>query len=180
MHADRSFWMPCLIRPNSAISDAQQRQGRIMSDRDISPEDAHKRAIEDYSQFSQYVRSAAQFAFGANGGAAAATLSYLTALINSSKSTQVDQRTVILGFAVSSSFFLAGVFFSMLSMYSFAVSKLYWGDHWQRVAQMGILATSRRRRVRNISNLLGWCFLVIALLAFIPGSILLVRGFFRQ
>jgi hypothetical protein len=55
-----------------------------MNERSVTPEDAHKRAIEDYSQFSQYARSSAQMAFAANGGAAAAMLSYLTALTTSS------------------------------------------------------------------------------------------------
>ena len=46
----------------------------------ISKEECNKRAIEDYSQFSQTLRAALQYAFAANGGAIIALLSCLTAL----------------------------------------------------------------------------------------------------
>jgi hypothetical protein len=49
--------------------------------------EANKRAIEDYSQYSQYVRASAQFAFAANGGAALAMLSFLTAIATAKTST---------------------------------------------------------------------------------------------
>jgi hypothetical protein len=54
------------------------------TDEDVDSADTfHKRAQEDYSQFSQHLRMSLQFVFAANGGAALAMLSCLTAVSTS-------------------------------------------------------------------------------------------------
>jgi hypothetical protein len=47
----------------------------------ISSEEKNKRAIEDYSQFSQTLRAGTQYVFAANGGAVLAMLTCLTAVV---------------------------------------------------------------------------------------------------
>ena len=75
-----------------------------MAKRDVSQEDAHKRAVEDYSQFSQFARMSAQFTFGANGGAAAAILSFLTTTVNSASiNTDFNRHVIVHTFAIACS-----------------------------------------------------------------------------
>jgi hypothetical protein len=148
----------------------------------VDPDDAHKRAIEDYSQFAQYTRSSAQFAFAANGGAAVAILSYLTAIINSSnKNPTLDISAITRGFTISCSIYLTGLFFSIISMYLFSISKLYWGNYWEGVAKTGELNfEGRRSTIRRASHVVGWVFLILSALLFVPGSVFAVLGFFKQ
>ena len=106
--------------------------------RDVSKEDAHKRAIEDSSQFSQYARTSAQFAFAGNGGAAAAILSFLTAITNSAtKNSAIDTNVIVRSFAIASSCYLAGLFFSMVAMFPFYRAKQNWGNAWENTAFTG-------------------------------------------
>jgi multidrug efflux pump subunit AcrB len=153
-----------------------------VNERDISREDGHKRAIEDYSQFSQYARSAAQFAFAANGGAAGAVLSFMTALVNSPiPKSSFDKPVIIHTFAVACSCYLAGVLTSIASMWFFAVSKKRWGDAWKDTALTGQIdfksyfsrAAQHLEQCANVT-------LVVSALIFGIGSAFAVLGFFRQ
>jgi hypothetical protein len=153
----------------------------LQDGRDISREDAHKRAIEDYSQFSQYARSAAQFAFAANGGAAAAILSFLTAMVNSTSKTPFDKTIIIHNFAVACSCYLAGLLISIASMVFFAVSKKRWGDAWEDTALTGEIDFNSRfsraaQRLEHFAN----GALVLSALTFAGGSAFAVLGFFQQ
>jgi hypothetical protein len=58
----------------------------------VDSHEAHTRAVADYLEFSQFARTAAQFTFAANGGAAAAVLSFLTTTVNSAVKTEFDRR----------------------------------------------------------------------------------------
>src|SRR3979409_1113477 len=101
----------------------------------MSSEDAHKRAIEDYSQHSQNVRASAQFLFAANGGSALAMLSFLTAITTTNNLNGiVSIPTVIHSFAYAAGFYLAGVFLTISSTYIMALAKQQWGDFWEHVA----------------------------------------------
>ena len=111
--------------------------------RDISKEEAHRRAVEDYSQFSQYARNSAQFAFTANGGAAGAILTFLTAIITSQAVTNpaisnvIDPKIIIWNFAISSSFYLAGLLFSVVAMFLYSLSKENSGHAWEDTVATG-------------------------------------------
>jgi hypothetical protein len=151
------------------------------SNRDISREDGHKRAIEDYSQFSQYARSAAQFAFAANGGAAAAILSFLTAMVNSVSKTPFDKTIIVHYFAVASSCYLGGLLISIASMYFFAISKKRWGDAWEDTALTGkIDFNSEFSRAAQWLESCANGALVLSAVIFGIGSAFAVLGFFKQ
>lgn len=151
--------------------------------RDVSEEDSHKRALEDYSQFSQYARTSAQFAFGANGGAAAAILSFLTSLVNSASKTLppiIDPKIIIHNFAIASSLYLAGLLISITTMYFFALSKKRWGDAWEDTAFTGKVNfdgffAKAAQRFEDWA----WVFLTLSALAFAGGSYFSVVGFFQ-
>src|SRR5258708_7395298 len=100
-----------------------------------SAEDSHKRAIEDYSQYSQYMRASAQFAFAANGGAALAMLSFLTAIYTAKDvSNKISLTTVTQSFACAAAFYLLGLFLSIIAMYAMSLSKERWGHFWEAIA----------------------------------------------
>jgi hypothetical protein len=61
-----------------------------------SPESYTKRAIEDYSQFAQHLRSSVQFVFAANGGAVIAMLSCLTAVCTAKDVTNAIQVAILI------------------------------------------------------------------------------------
>jgi hypothetical protein len=142
-------------------------------------EDAHKRAVEDYSQFSQYARSCAQFAFGANGGAAAALLSFSTSIVK----TPLDDNTklIIKGFSFASSFYLFGVLISLFSMYLFAVAKKKWGDAWDDASSQSGSIDYDGTDARGAHRLekAAWSVLFVTAIAFAVGSGFAVSGFFR-
>ncbi|MDQ6707948.1 MAG: hypothetical protein M3Z85_18480 [Acidobacteriota bacterium] len=103
----------------------------------VDSNEAHKRAVADYSEFSQFARTAAQFTFGANGGAAAAILSFLTTTVNSAVKTEFDRRLIVHNFSIGCSFYVAGLLVAAISMYFFARSKKRWGDAWEDAAFTG-------------------------------------------
>ena len=163
----------------STISVMSEKQVVTARERDMSKEDAHKRAIEDYSQFSQYARTCAQFVFTANGGAAAAILSFLTAIIKPPAPVH-EARTIVMGLAISASFYLAGAFFSLASMFSFYQSKQYWAHAWEDTAFTGYIDfDSRFSRGGYVWGRLGSITLVISALFFVVASFFAVWGFFR-
>ena len=145
----------------------------------MSSEDAHKRAIEDYSQYSQYARASAQFAFAANGGAALAMLSFLTAIATANHANPaISIDTVVRSFAYAAAFYLCGVLLSTLAMYAMSLSKQYWGHFWEDIALGGTadFKSSFARRGERL-NKIGVSLLVMAAAAFVPGSAFAVLGF---
>ena len=95
-------------------------------------EDFHKRAIEDYSQFSQHLRACLQFVFAANGGAAIAMLSCLTAITTAKEvNSAISVTTLLFRFACSAGFYLGGVFCAVLALCAFTASKENWGHFWE-------------------------------------------------
>jgi hypothetical protein len=150
-------------------------------ERTIKLEEANKRAIEDYSQFSQYARTAAQFAFGANGGAAAAILSFLTTTVNSSAQNSFDRGIIVRDFAIASAFYLTGLLISIGSMYLFARSKKLWGDAWENTALTGIVNFNSpfARAAQRLENR-AWGTFALSGVALAVGSFFAVIGFFQQ
>jgi hypothetical protein len=97
-----------------------------------SSPDFEKRAIEDDSQFSQHLRACLQFVFAANGGAAVAMLSCLTAISTASQTNKaIDVPTLLFRFACSAGFYLGGVFCALLALFAFTLSKQNWGHFWE-------------------------------------------------
>jgi hypothetical protein len=152
----------------------QQRDG-------YSAEDFHKRAIEDYSQFSQHLRACLQFVFAANGGAAIAMLSCLTAVCTAKElSAAISVATLLSRFACSAAFYLGGVFCAVLSLCAFTMSKQNWGHFWEDNALLAEVDFRKEfaRRGETLSKL-GFGLLVLGAVAFVPGSIMAVAAFFR-
>lgn len=90
----------------------------------VSAEDANKRAVEDYSQYSQYWRMAAQFSFAANGGAALAMLSFLTAITTAKELNKlVSIETVIRYFSFAAALYLLGVLLVTLALFLMSTAK---------------------------------------------------------
>ncbi len=104
-----------------------------MSTEPAAPPDIyHKRAEADYLQFSQHLRTCLQFIFAANGGAALAMLSCLTAVATAKDvNSAIDVPTVLSRFATSALFFLSGVFCAVVALGAFSVSKQNWGHFWE-------------------------------------------------
>ena len=112
----------------------------------VDSHEAYKRAIADYLESSQFARTAAQFTFGANGGAAAAVLSFITTTVNSAVKTEFDRRLIVHNFSIGCSFYVVGLLVAAISMYFFAKSKKRWGDAWGR-------PKARKRRLANAHSL---------------------------
>ena len=116
----------------------------------VDSHEAHKRAVADYLEFSQFARTAAQFTFGANGGAAAAVLSFITTTANSGQLTIFDRRLIVRNFSIGCSFYVAGLLVAAISMYFFARSKKRWGDAWEDASCSPAATTSRVPRRRRL------------------------------
>jgi hypothetical protein len=136
--------------------------------------EANKRAIEDYSQYSQYVRASAQFAFAANGGAALAMLSFLTAIATAKTSTGAFRfQRSRLPLPTQPAFIWRDS-----SMYVMAYSTQYWGHRWEDAALTGKPDFSGPYAQRaNAMTKAGFLLLIASAIAFIPGSFFVVRGF---
>lgn len=163
-----------------------QDRPETQNDRDgvvkVDAQEAHKRAIEDYSQFSQYARSAAQFTFAANGGAAAAILSFLTTTVNSAVSSNFfNRRLIVHNFSIGCSLYVGGLLIAIASMYFFARAKKRWGDAWEDAAFTGTydfnaFFASRAQRLEDRA----WITLVLSAFMLAVGSFFSVLGFFKQ
>jgi hypothetical protein len=153
----------------------------ISRDRDqkMSAEDANKRSIADYLEYSQYARASAQFAFAANGGASLAMLSFLTALTTAKDQNNVIQLSVVVhSFAYAATFYLSGLFLSIVAMYVLSLSKQYWGHFWEEIA-LGETVNFRGPFARRADRLnwIGIGLLILSALAFVPGSAFAVGAF---
>lgn len=141
----------------------------------------HKRAQEDHSQFSQHLPTSIQFVFAANGGAALAMLSCLTAVCTAKDVNAALSVPVLLSrFAWSALFYLAGVFCAVLSLYPFSASKQNWGHFWEDNALAGN-ADFRKPYARRgeLLSRIGFGLLLAGALAFVPGSITALAVFLR-
>lgn len=142
-------------------------------------EDAHKRAIEDYSQFSQHLRTTAQFVVAANGGAALAMLSCLTALVTKQADVEyVSVQNITSHFAYAAGFYLLGVFTLIAALFSLALSKMNWGHFWENAAlcheiDFKHFYSRRGERLQTI----GFAGLGVAALLFVPGSVAAITAF---
>lgn len=144
-------------------------------------DDFHKRAIEDYSQFSQHLRACLQFVFAANGGAAIAMLSCLTAIATAKDlNAAISVATLLTRFACSAAFFLGGVFCAVLSLGAFTASKENWGHFWEDNALLEEVDFEKKfaQRGERLSRL-GFVLLLLGAVAFVPGSVMAVAAFFR-
>jgi multidrug efflux pump subunit AcrB len=148
---------------------------------DVDAETAHKRALEDYSQFSQFARTAAQFTFGANGGAAAAVLSFLTTTVNSAVKTEFDRRLIVHNFSIGCSFYVAGILVAAISMYFFARSKKRWGDAWEDAAFTGKYSFESQFAVaaQKLEDI-AWLTLIVSAAMLAAGSFFSLFGFLKQ
>lgn len=153
---------------------------RIRRRFEVSAQEAGRRAVEDYSQYSQHVRTAAQFVFAANGGAAAAILSFLTAVITrEGENSPVDVGPVIQGFSISAAIFLFGVLLSSVSLYVMSIAKQNWGNFWEDIAVGGMLDfDSYWAKQGDLFGKIGSRAIVLAIVAFCSGSVFAVRPFF--
>jgi hypothetical protein len=147
----------------------------------IDSHEAHKRAVADYLEFSQFARTAAQFTFGANGGAAAAVLSFLTTTVNSAVKTEFDRRLIVHNFSIGCSFYVAGLLVAAISMFFFARSKKRWGDAWEDAAFTGsynfgswfAVAAERHEKI-------AWLMLIVSAVMLAVGSFFSLFGFLKQ
>jgi hypothetical protein len=153
-----------------------------MTQDSVDSHEAHKRAVADYLEFSQFARTAAQFTFGANGGAAAAVLSFLTTTVNSVvKTKEFDRRLIVHNFSIGCSFYVAGLLVAAISMYLFARSKKRWGDAWEDAAFTGsynfesFFAVSAQK-----SENIAWLSLIASALMLAVGSFFSLFGFLKQ
>ncbi len=146
-----------------------------------STEDFHKRAMEDYSQFSQHLRACLQFVFAANGGAAIAMLSFLTAVCTAKElSSAISVTTLLSRFAFSAAFYLGGVFCAVLSLFAFTRSMQNWGHFWEDNAlRKEVDFRKEFARKGDTFSRLGFGLLVLGAVAFVPGSIMAVAAFFQ-
>jgi multidrug efflux pump subunit AcrB len=147
----------------------------------VDSHDGHKRAIADYVESSQFARTAAQFTFGANGGAAAAVLSFVTTTVNSAVKTEFDRRLIVHNFSIGCSFYVAGLLVAAISMYLFAKSKKRWGDAWEDAAftgnySFGSFFAVRAQKLETIA----WLTLVVSAVMFAVGSFFSLFGFLKQ
>jgi len=142
----------------------------------------HRRAMEDYSQFAHFTRSAAQGIFAANAGAALAMMTSLTALAAKGNSPLIDLGIVRFYFALGAAFFLWGVFLVLLSSLAYAQAKKLWGAVWdgRREANVGRDDLAHRNRIKGRQAFwlerLGFIGLIGAALSFAPGSAFVVVG----
>jgi hypothetical protein len=151
----------------------------------VSKGDAHRRAIEDYSQYSQFARASAQFAFAANGGAALAMLSFLTAISTAKNvSDKIPITAVTHSFAYAASFYLLGLLLSILAMYVVSISKEFWGHFWEQIAlcnreEQQIFVNFRHPYALEgeAYNKRGFRLLFLSALAFVPGCYFAVSAF---
>lgn len=143
--------------------------------------EANKRAIADYLESSQFARTAAQFSFGANGGAVVAVLSFLTTTVNSAVKSEFDRRLIVHNFSIGCSFYVTGLLVAALSMFFFAKSKKLWGDHWEDAASTGSpdfkhpFAVSAQQQENR-----GWRTLIVSGVMFAMGSSFSLYGFLAQ
>jgi hypothetical protein len=142
-------------------------------------ENFHKRATEDYSQYSQHLRACAQFVFAANGGAALAVLSCLTAVSTAKDLNQaIRVSTILPRFAGAVSCYLGGVFLAVLALCAFTVSQQSWGHFWEDNAIEGQVDFRKAFAQRGeLFTKAGFFLLMLAIAAFVPGSFMAVIAF---
>jgi hypothetical protein len=153
-----------------------------MTDTPLGASDTyHKRAEADYSQYSQHLRTTVQFVFAANGGAAIAMLSCLTAVITSKDvNAAISVALVLNRFAWSALFYLGGVFFAVLSLYAFSASKQNWGHFWEDSALKNAVDFRHPYAQRGESwSRAGFALLFAGVLAFVPASIIALAAFLQ-
>jgi hypothetical protein len=147
----------------------------------VDSHEAYKRAIADYLESSQFARTAAQFTFGANGGAAAAVLSFITTTVNSAVKTEFDRRLIVHNFSIGCLFYVVGLLVAAISMYLFAKSKKKWGDAWEDAAFTGgysfgsSFAVAAQKREK-----FAWLTLMFSAVMLAVGSFFPLFGFLKQ
>lgn len=148
---------------------------------DIDSEVAQKRAIADYLESSNFARTAAQFTFGANGGAAAAVLSFITTTVNSPVKTEFDKDLIVHNFSIGCAFYVGGLLVAAFSMYFFAKSKKLWGDAWEDASFSGnfdfkghFAVTAQKRE--NVA----WLTLILSGMMLAAGSFFSLSIFLNQ
>jgi hypothetical protein len=152
------------------------------TDEDVDSADTfHKRAQEDYSQFSQHLRMSLQFVFAANGGAALAMLSCLTAVSTSKDVNAAISVPLLLSrFAWSALFYLAGVLCAVLSLCAYSASKQNWGHFWEDNALTGNVDFRKTYARRGeLQSKVGFGLLLVGAIVFVPGSITALAAFLR-
>ena len=142
----------------------------------ITPSDAHNRAIEDFSQFSQHSREAARIIFAANGGGAISILSSLSTLMASSRPRASAILLVYYRYAAAS--FMAGAFLAIFGMFLLLWAKRKFGTVWQDAAETPKSRHARLAEARPavwIENA-GLILLALATFAFLTGAYLAARA----
>jgi hypothetical protein len=139
----------------------------------------HDRAKEDYSQSAAFLKSGCQIVFTGNGGAALALLTFLTAIAKDQTSA-IGLSTLLPGFALAATIYLAGVLLAAVALVTFSVSREKWGHFWEDNALTGAVDFQKRvarsgGRFRN----LGYGLFLASAAAFVAGSLVAVRVFLR-
>lgn len=150
--------------------------------RQVGREIAYSRAIEDYSQFSQFARLSAQFASFMNGGAAGAMLTFFSAIITGDVNSNFGNVSKILvGFSAAAGFYLFGVLCSVVAMFFFARSKLLYGHAWEDFGEAGFIDfDSEFSRLAGRWNRFSWLTLLASAVAFLVGSFCAISGIFMR
>lgn len=143
----------------------------------VSQAEAHRRAVEDFSQFAQYTRMAAQAAFAANGGAALAILSALITLSSEPDSAALGKRLMEDYLPFSAAFFLTGVFAVIAAVLALGAAKRLFGGMWQRRTETPSSKPDPLARAANLLERLGYLSLALAAVSFLIGSGYTVVGF---
>jgi hypothetical protein len=153
---------------------------RAIMARILTKEECTKRAIEDYSQFSQTLRAALQYVFAANGGAIIALLSCLTAFATAKDGLRgnVSLEAVIHSFSKAIASYLGGVFLVIVAACFISVARQYWGHFWEEKAEKSSTDFKHHYALKaSWFGRVGFVFLALAGLMFIPGSFYAIRGF---
>ena len=161
-------------------SNPQQRQMMAASHVRKMPTDFETRAVADYSQFSQHLRACLQFIFAANGGAAVAMLSCLTAIATAQQINKpIVVSTLLFRFACSTGFYLLGVFCAVLALIAFTLSKQSWGHFWEDNGfTQSVDFGQPFARAGELYSRWGFGPLFTAAAAFVPASAMAILAFF--
>lgn len=97
---------------------------------------AHSRAQADFDRYSEFAKLSCQLTFAANGGAALAMLSFVTAILTDETAAgDVEKTKVLQSFATSAAMYLTGIFFILIATIFFAASQQLWGGYWEDEAK---------------------------------------------
>ena len=154
--------------------------------RAVSREDATKKFLEDYSQSSQHFRAAAQYGFVVNAGAAAAVLTFLTAITTAQTVNKfINQQAIVGHLAAAASFYLLGALLVLVALHVATKAKEMWGHYWEDVANEAVdgpvvpnfadpFAAEADRLINRSSTLL-----IVSFVLFVVGSASCISGFLR-